>query len=38
MLIKTFFNWERKQGGLPVIAGKWRAELVATKKVIEAHR
>jgi hypothetical protein len=38
MLIKTFFNWERKQGGLPVIANKWRAELLATKKLIEAHR
>jgi len=35
MLIKTFFNWERKQGGLPVISKKWRAELMATKKIIE---
>ena len=38
MLIKTFFNWERKQGGLPVIAEKWRAELLDTKKMIEARR
>lgn len=38
MLIKTFFNWERRQGGLPVIAKKWRAELLATKKLIEARR
>jgi hypothetical protein len=38
MLIKTFFNWERRQGGLPVIAKKWRAELLVTKKLIEAHR
>jgi hypothetical protein len=38
MLIKTFFNWERRQGGLPVIANKWRAELLATKKIIEARR
>lgn len=35
MLIKTFFNWERRQGGLPVIAKKWRAELLSTKKLIE---
>ncbi len=38
MLIKTFFNWERRQGGLPVIAKKWRAELLATKKLIEARQ
>ena len=38
MLIKTFFNWERRQGGLPVIAKKWRAELLATKTLIEARR
>lgn len=38
MLIKTFFNWERRQGGLPVVAKKWRAELIATKALIEAHR
>lgn len=38
MLIKTFFNWERKQGGLPVIANKWRSELLATKKLIEDHQ
>lgn len=37
MLIKTLFNWERRQGGLPVIANKWRAELLATKKLIEAR-
>ena len=36
MLIKTFFNWERRQSGLPVIAQKWRVELMATKKMIEA--
>jgi hypothetical protein len=38
MLIKTFFNWERRQGGLPVIAQKWRVELMATKKMIEARQ
>jgi len=38
MLIKTFFNWERRQGGLPVIAKKWRAELLATKNLIEARQ
>lgn len=38
MLIKTFFDWERRQGGLPVIANKWRVELMATKKLIEARR
>ena len=37
MLIKTFFNWERRQGALPVISKKWRAELVATKKLIQDH-
>ena len=37
-LIKSFFNWERIQGGLPLISRKWRAELVATKKLIEARR
>lgn len=37
-LIKSFFNWERIQGSLPVISRKWRAELVATKKLIEARR
>ena len=37
-LIKSFFNWERIQGSLPVISRKWRAELVATKALIEAHR
>ena len=38
MLIKTFFNWERRQGGLPVIAKKWRAELLATKNLIKARK
>ncbi len=38
MLIKTFFNWERRQGGLPVIAKKWRVELLETKQLIEARR
>lgn len=37
-LIKSFFNWERIQGSLPVISRKWRAELIATKKLIEARR
>ncbi|MBC7657156.1 MAG: hypothetical protein H7147_08285 [Frankiaceae bacterium] len=37
-LIKSFFNWERIQGSLPVISRKWRAELTATKKLIEARR
>ena len=37
-LIKAFFNWERIQGSLPVISRKWRAELMATKKLIEARR
>jgi len=37
MLIKTFFNWERRQAGLPVISQKWRAELMATKKLIEVR-
>jgi hypothetical protein len=37
MLIKTFFNWERMQSGLPVIAQKWRAELIATRQLIEAR-
>ena len=36
-LIKAFFNWERRQGTLPVISRKWRAELLATKKLIEAR-
>ncbi len=34
-LLKSFFNWERIQGGLPVISRKWRAELIATNKLIE---
>lgn len=37
-LIKSFFNWERIQGSLPVISRKWRAELSATKKLIEDRR
>lgn len=37
-LLKSFFNWERIQGSLPVISRKWRVELVATKKLIEARR
>ena len=37
-LIKAFFNWERIQGSLPVISRKWRAELLATKKLIEERR
>ncbi len=36
-LLKAFFNWERIQGSLPVISRKWRAELVATKTLIEAR-
>ncbi len=38
MLIKAFFNWERNQGSLPLISRKWRAELLATKELIEARR
>jgi len=34
-LVKAFFNWERRQAALPVIARKWREELLATKKLIE---
>ena len=37
MLVKSFFNWERIQGSLPIISRKWRAELVETKKLIEAR-
>jgi hypothetical protein len=33
-LLKSFFNWERIQGNLPIISHKWRAELLATKKMI----
>ena len=33
-LIKSFFNWERSQGNLPLISRKWRMELIATKKLI----
>ena len=36
-LVKAFFNWERIQGNLPIISRKWRAELVATKRLIEAR-
>ena len=38
LLIKSFFNWERIQGSLPVISRKWRAELIATRKTIEERR
>ena len=38
LLIKSFFNWERIQGNLPIISRKWRVELMATKKLIEARR
>jgi hypothetical protein len=37
-LIKSFFNWERIQGNLPIISRKWRAELLATKQLLEARR
>ena len=37
-LVKSFFNWERRQSSLPVISRKWRAELVATKKLIGDRR
>lgn len=37
-LIKSFFNWERMQGNLPQISRKWRAELLATKKIIEERK
>jgi hypothetical protein len=37
-LLKSFFNWERIQGNLPIISRKWRAELTATKKLIENRR
>lgn len=37
-LVKSFFNWERRQGTLPAISRKWRVELMATKKLIEARR
>lgn len=37
-LVKSFFNWERRQGTLPAISRKWHAELLATKKLIEARR
>ena len=36
-LIKSFFNWERRQSTLPRISQKWRAELNATKAMIEAR-
>ena len=35
LLLKSFFNWERIQGNMPLISRKWRAELIATKKLIE---
>ena len=37
MLVKAFFNWERIQGSLPLVSRKWRAELIATKALIEAR-
>jgi hypothetical protein len=36
-LVKSFFNWERRQSSLPVISRKWREELVATKTLVEAR-
>jgi hypothetical protein len=36
-LLKSFFNWERRQATLPVISRKWRGELLATKSLIEAR-
>lgn len=38
LLIKSFFNWERIQSQLPVISRKWRAELMATRKLIGDRR
>ena len=38
LLIKSFFNWERIQGSLPIISRKWRVELMATRKLIEQRR
>ena len=38
LLIKAFFGWERIQAGLPVISRKWRAELMATRKLIGDRR
>lgn len=37
-LIKSFFNWERRQGALPNVSRIWLTELVATKKMIEARK
>ena len=37
-LVKSFFNWERRQSTLPAISRKWRAELLATKNLIEARK
>ncbi len=36
-LVKSFFNWERRQSSLPVISRKWREELAATKTLIGAR-
>jgi hypothetical protein len=36
-LSKSFFNWERIQGNLPIISRKWRSELLATRKLIGAR-
>lgn len=38
LLIKSFFNWQRIQGSLPIVSRKWRVELMATKKLIEERR
>ena len=37
-LVKSFFNWERIQGNLPLISRKWRVELQATRKLIGERR
>jgi hypothetical protein len=34
LLVKSFFNWERRQSSLPVISRKWRAELLATQSLL----
>lgn len=36
-LIKAFFDWERIQSNLPMISRKWRAELLATKALIDSR-
>jgi hypothetical protein len=37
-LLKSFFNWERRQASLPNISRIWREELLATKQLIESRR